>query len=94
MQDSAMLGSATAAREPKATILIDRIKQMDIVVNRLQLLRDKIVEGNIPRPGNDKEASIDPAPTLAMVLNDGPEMLQGTFNVLTNLIDQIEQELF
>ncbi len=93
MQDSAMLGSV-AARESKATVLMDRIKQMGIVVNRIQLLRDKIVEGDTPCPDNDKDSAIDPAPTLAMVLNDGPEMLQGTFNVLTDLIDQIEQELF
>lgn len=80
-------------REPKAATLMAQIGRMEHIVERLCHLRDRIQNGNIPM-GSTSTKQDSLAPTVAAALTEGPQMLQTNFNQMTDIIDQIESELF
>ena len=92
-----MLGSMAgnaAQREPKAVIMMQRIDRFESVISRLCSLRDRIQNGDNVPTGVDDKVQENPLPTVATVLNEGPEILQIQYNKMNDLIEQIESELF
>jgi hypothetical protein len=88
---------SVAQREPKATVMMDKMLALEDIVNRACELRDKVQHGPQGTP-NATVAKLTngPAemPSVTSVLTTGPEILQSHYNRMMDLIEQIEQDLF
>lgn len=93
MNNSDMVGAAS--RESKAVILMDRINRFEEIISRMCDMRDKIQTGqNNPREAPISTNVEQPIPSVVAVLNDGPEILQTQYNKMSDLIEQLETDLF
>lgn len=87
------MAGTQANREPKAHHLLHAIQSMEIVVERLCALRDTIEQGNVPRTGpQDCPAPFEPS--VANLLSEGPQIIQGQHTRMMDVITQIESTLF
>jgi hypothetical protein len=83
-----------ANREPKASQLLHAIQQMESVLDRLCALRDMVEQGNIPRTEGPQDCPAPFEPSVANLLSEGPQVLQGQHNRMMDVITQIESTLF
>ncbi len=88
------VNTLASPREPRPDSVINAITQIDQVVSRLQNLREKIQQGAGYQ--SEKVNHIDPPAqiTLSALLNEGPVTLHRQYDMMMEILEQIESELF
>ena len=80
-----------AAREPKATMLMNNIQRMFQIVEKLEDLQNQIRHGS--RIESMTQKTPTPEPSIQTCLDQGSAMLGETYERLNEIINQIESEL-